>query len=93
MENYNHVSLQGGGQDSEANADDEGGDDAVKKDDSNGTIDPQAKLPGTLLFDWLSIMLLFDWLNVVLLFDWFNIVLLFDWLSIVFLDRPSCQLV
>lgn len=50
MDNYNHISLQGGGQDSEANAEEEG-EDGVKKDDTNsngaGAIDHLAKLPGT----------------------------------------------
>lgn len=47
MENYNPVSLQGGGQDAENNAEEEGGEEGAKKEDGAGADsgDPLSKLP------------------------------------------------
>ena len=47
MENYNAVSLQGGGQDSENNPEEETGEDGAKKEETVGAdnTDPLSKLP------------------------------------------------
>jgi len=53
MDNYNPVSLQGGGQDPEANPEEDEVDEGLKKEETtlntSGGLDPLTKLPGDTL--------------------------------------------